>query len=119
MWKIVVKDLESGEQKTLIANYVSLATGHHGLPLEAKFYGQETFTGFLIWLINFNSNFYLRINSFNFILGDIIHSVKYKSSSMNNMTGKRVLVVGIGNSAVDVTVNLVNEGRYKLINWIM
>jgi dimethylaniline monooxygenase (N-oxide forming) len=27
------------------------------------------------------------------------------------MTGKRVLVVGIGNSAVDVAVNLVNEGR--------
>jgi len=27
------------------------------------------------------------------------------------MEGKRVLIVGIGNSAVDAAVNLVNEGR--------
>lgn len=27
------------------------------------------------------------------------------------MNGKEVLIVGIGNSAVDVAVNLVNEGK--------
>lgn len=46
-----------------------------------------------------------------FRLGEIIHSIKFKSAKKNNMEGKRVLIVGIGNSAVDVAVNLVNEGR--------
>jgi dimethylaniline monooxygenase (N-oxide forming) len=43
--------------------------------------------------------------------GQIIHSVKYKDAKINQMTGKRVLIVGIGNSAVDVAVNLVNQGK--------
>ncbi len=71
----------------LTAN-VCIATGHHATPKNARFPGDATFTG------------------------QIIHSVKYKSASLNEMTGKRVLVVGIGNSAVDVATNLVTEGRY-------
>lgn len=30
------------------------------------------------------------------------------------MCGKRVLIVGIGNSAVDVATNLATEGKYVL-----
>ena len=37
--------------------------------------------------------------------------MKFKSASFNKMNGKEVLIVGIGNSAVDVAVNLVNEGK--------
>ena len=28
------------------------------------------------------------------------------------MVGKKVLIIGIGNSAVDMAINLVNEGKY-------
>lgn len=38
--------------------------------------------------------------------------MKFKSASKNNMLNSRVLIVGIGNSAVDTAVNLVNEGKY-------
>lgn len=44
--------------------------------------------------------------------GEIIHSVKFNDAISNGMTGKRVLVVGIGNSAVDVAVNCASVGRY-------
>jgi len=86
LWKICVKN-QNNFEKVIISKYVSIATGHHGVPLDIRFPGQETFTG------------------------EIIHSVKFKSSTFNKMVGKRVLVVGIGNSAVDVAVNLCNEGR--------
>ena len=43
----------------------------------------------------------------------MIHSVKFKSARYNEMIDKRVLIVGIGNSAVDAAVNLVNEGRLE------
>ena len=45
------------------------------------------------------------------ISGKIIHSVEYKDAVTNGMEGKRVLVVGIGNSAVDVATNCASEGR--------
>jgi|APCry1669192522_1035417.scaffolds.fasta_scaffold645043_1 cation diffusion facilitator CzcD-associated flavoprotein CzcO len=43
-----------------------------------------------------------------------MHSVKFKSASINKIIGKNTLIVGIGNSAVDAAVNLVNEGRFVL-----
>ena len=39
-------------------------------------------------------------------------SVKFKNAHANNMAGKKVLIIGIGNSAVDMAINLVNEGKY-------
>jgi cation diffusion facilitator CzcD-associated flavoprotein CzcO len=90
LWKLTVENTQTGEQQTYITAYVCIATGHHVTPKKAKFHGDETFTG------------------------QIIHSVKYKSATINEMTNKRVLVVGIGNSAVDVATNLVNEGRHVL-----
>ena len=89
LWKISIKDLETNVEKVIVTNYTCIASGHHGMPLEVKFPGQETFPG------------------------DVIHSVKFKSAKFNNMTDKRVLVVGIGNSAVDVCTNLCSEGRYE------
>lgn len=40
----------------------------------------------------------------------MIHSVDYNDVITNCYQGKKVLVVGIGNSAVDVAVNCVARG---------
>lgn len=85
LWKLTVKSQEG--ETTYVTPFVAVCTGHHGEPRMAKFEGQETFKG------------------------EIIHSVKYKSAKMNNYEGKRVLLVGIGNSAVDAADNLVTEGK--------
>lgn len=87
LWKLVVKNLIDNVETTYVTPYVCIASGHHSIPKIPSFKGQETFNG------------------------EIIHSIKYKCATFNNMIGKRVLVVGIGNSAVDVAVNLAVEGR--------
>ncbi|KAJ8309767.1 hypothetical protein KUTeg_011632 [Tegillarca granosa] len=46
---------------------------------------------------------------------ELIHSVKYKDVVTNGMIGKRVLVVGIGNSAVDIATNCASVGRCKSV----
>lgn len=86
-WKVVVRDVNKNETKVYLTPYVSICSGHHATPIYADFIGLDKFEG------------------------QVIHSIKYKSASFNNMSNKRVLVVGIGNSAVDVAVNLVQEGR--------
>jgi cation diffusion facilitator CzcD-associated flavoprotein CzcO len=89
LWKLKVKTNIEGQnvESIYVTPFVAVCTGHHGTPRMAKFEGQETFPG------------------------EIIHSVKYKSAKMNNFEGKRVLLVGIGNSSVDVADNLVTEGK--------
>lgn len=44
-WKILVEDSKSNHQITIVTNYVSIASGHHGTPEYARFSGQETFKG--------------------------------------------------------------------------
>lgn len=88
LWKVTVKDLNGKREIVYVCPYVSIATGHHGTPNLVSFKGQGTFPG------------------------DIIHSMEYKNATFNKMAGKRVLVVGIGNSAIDAADNLVNEGKY-------
>ena len=78
---------QANSEITYVTPYVCVASGHHATPKYASFPGQDTFKG------------------------EIIHSVKFKSALKNEMNGKRVLVVGIGNSAVDAAVNLVIEGK--------
>ena len=87
LWRLVCKDIETNEKSTYVTPFVCIASGHHSIPKIPKFKGEESFKG------------------------EIFHSVKYKSATFNNLTGKRVLVVGIGNSGVDIATNLVNEGR--------
>ncbi len=43
LWSVKVRDLENNIEKVYIAPYVSVASGHHGLPSYAQFPGQETF----------------------------------------------------------------------------
>jgi cation diffusion facilitator CzcD-associated flavoprotein CzcO len=87
LWKVTVKDLSLNKELVYVTPYVSVCTGHHSKPRFAEFPGQDTFKG------------------------EIIHSVRYKDAKFNNMTGKRVCLVGIGNSSVDIADNLVSEGR--------
>ena len=44
-WKISIEDTEKNEERIIVANYVSIASGHHSTPESATFKGQETFTG--------------------------------------------------------------------------
>jgi dimethylaniline monooxygenase (N-oxide forming) len=73
------------------SRFVAIATGHHVKPLWPKFDGEETFPG------------------------RIIHSVDYKSAEINEIAGKRLLVVGIGNSAVDVASDAALSGHCDVI----
>ena len=43
--------------------------------------------------------------------GEAIHSVAYKDAVINDVIGKKVVVVGIGNSALDVACNAAEVGR--------
>ncbi|CAG2238884.1 FMO [Mytilus edulis] len=95
-WKVIVQEVEKDgitvkpdSQEVYLAKNVAIASGHHAKPTMAKFMGQDSFTG------------------------EIIHSVKYKDVLTNHLEDKRVLVVGIGNSAVDVAVNIAAIGREK------
>ena len=58
-----------------------------------------------------------------------MHSSEYKNAKINELEGKEVLVVGIGNSAVDAAVDLANHqcrvdistrsGAWVLPNYVM
>lgn len=55
------------------------------------------------------------MHRFIYLKGKIIHSVQFKSAKLNDMSGKRVLLVGIGNSSVDAADNLVTQGGYVIL----
>jgi hypothetical protein len=58
---LVVVDV-TNEEKVIITNYVSIASGHHGTPEFASFKGQETFNGkfdlMFLQIYLFFANFY-------------------------------------------------------------
>lgn len=99
LWQVTVRHvaedghtiLDSLDTEIYRAKYIAIATGHHATPQYAKFPGQDSFKG------------------------EIIHSVKFNDVVSNGMVGKRVLVVGIGNSAVDVAVNCASVGRCRSV----
>ena len=72
----------------LYARRVAVASGHHGAPSSARFPGLQDGT----------------------FPGRVLHSAAFKDTDRAGLRGKRVLVVGIGNSAVDAAVNLANNG---------
>ena len=91
---------------------MSIASGHHGLPLNVTFPGQDTFAGILLYFRIFFSFYSLSISS---VEGDIFHSVRYKSATVNKVAGKRVLVVGIGNSDFSA-MHTLDSDEYELVD---
>lgn len=85
----MVKGLST--QEVFISKFLVIASGHHTKPTLPKFPGQDSFQG------------------------EAIHSVDFNDALSNGMVGKRVLVVGIGNSAVDAAANCASVGRCKSV----
>jgi len=79
-WKLEIKDLESGLTRAEEFDGVMVSSGHHAEKKMPNFQGQEEFEG------------------------KIVHSHDY--TDYRGYEGKRVIVVGIGNSGVDVAVEL-------------
>jgi cation diffusion facilitator CzcD-associated flavoprotein CzcO len=71
-------------KKTYKSKYVIIATGPFGKPKAIDFKGMETFTG------------------------KILHSYEYKTGK--NFKGRKVLVVGFGNSACEIAIDLYEQG---------
>ena len=69
---------------TFKSKYIIVATGAFGKPKAVNFKGMETFTGRLL------------------------HSYGYKTG--RDFTGQRVLVVGFGNSACEIAIDLYEQG---------
>eukprot|EP00732_Lithocolla_globosa_P003313 Lithocolla_globosa_v1_NODE_2601_length_1938_cov_11.432820.p1 type:complete len:515 gc:universal NODE_2601_length_1938_cov_11.432820:338-1882(+) len=80
LWKIESVSLD-GARSVTHAKTVAVCTGHHAKPVHVEFPGQNTFKG------------------------EIYHSIDFKDPIHNNLQGKNVVIVGIGNSAVDVAAN--------------
>ncbi len=79
-WEVTVRDRDGGEPRTRTYRDVVVANGHHWSPRwpEPTFPGAETFPG------------------------EQLHAHYYRTSEP--LAGKRVLVLGIGNSACDIAV---------------
>ena len=85
-WNLTSKNLKTGEITTQKFSHLVIANGIFNHPNLPKIKGQENFKG------------------------EIIHSSKYKSSSM--FSNKRVLIVGAGNTGCDIAVDAVHHAKY-------
>ncbi|XP_067662263.1 flavin-containing monooxygenase 5-like [Haliotis asinina] len=87
-WDVQIRDHKTGSEETKVFDAVIVCTGHHASKNVPYFTGQEDFQG------------------------KIIHSHDYKD--WTGYAGKRVVVVGVGNSGVDVAVELSRMGQVFL-----
>ena len=79
-WEIVYTEGQGLAPVKVAFEYVFIATGHHWKPYEPLFEGMENFKG------------------------QIMHSHNYRDASL--FQDKKCLVIGIGNSGVDMAVEL-------------
>ncbi len=84
-WVLQVRDHKTGSEETLVFDAVLVCTGHHASKNIPTFPGQDEFQG------------------------EILHSHDYKD--WTGYTGKRVVVIGIGNSGGDIAVELSRVGQ--------
>ncbi|KAK1637759.1 endoribonuclease L-PSP [Colletotrichum phormii] len=92
IWTVQVKDVKTGEEMTLKVKNLVLANGFmvgNGNPRVPKLKGRELFTG------------------------PVQHTTEYRNPA--DYKGKRVLVVGVGNSAHDVAGNLASDPDVKSV----
>ncbi|CAG5128899.1 unnamed protein product [Candidula unifasciata] len=79
-WEIKLKDHKTGQETTEVFDFVLVANGHHGEPNRPNFPGLDKFKGVTM------------------------HSKEFKD--LNSVVGKRAVVVGIGNSGGDCSVEI-------------
>ncbi|XP_041370757.1 flavin-containing monooxygenase 5-like [Gigantopelta aegis] len=79
-WEIIVRDILTNQVTKHVFDAVLVCTGHHARKHQPVFAGQEDFQG------------------------RVLHSVEYKDS--RGFEGKRVVIIGIGNSGGDAAVEL-------------
>ena len=70
--------------RSIESNYVVMATGAYGKPRTVEFLGQGSYPG------------------------RVLHSYEYKTGA--EFAGQRVLVIGFGNSACEIAIDLVEHG---------
>ncbi|XP_067948678.1 flavin-containing monooxygenase 5-like [Watersipora subatra] len=83
---------KDGSRFLTTCEYLVVGTGHHAKPKIPTFVGEDKFEG------------------------EIIHSVKYKDVHRSGYEGKNVVLIGIGNSAVDIADNLVTKGQCPIVH---
>ncbi|XP_067132508.1 flavin-containing monooxygenase 5-like [Centruroides vittatus] len=79
-WKVVAKVIDTNVEEEDVYDAIMVCTGSYSKPFYPSFPGRETFQG------------------------DVLHSHHYKEPS--KFKDKRVLIVGTGNSAADVAVDV-------------
>nr|KAG5706617.1 hypothetical protein BaRGS_005687 [Batillaria attramentaria] len=87
-WNLQIRDHKSGEERTETFDAVLVCSGHHAEKHEPSFPGLSDFTG------------------------RVVHSHDYKEPSQ--YVGKRILIIGIGNSGGDLAVELSRVGQVYL-----
>ncbi|PKU76026.1 putative indole-3-pyruvate monooxygenase YUCCA11 [Dendrobium catenatum] len=88
-WVVKVRRVENGEEREYVGRYLVAATGENAEPNVPKIEGIEGFTG------------------------ELIHSADYKNGT--KYEGKRVLVVGSGNSGMEIAYDLSSHGAVTSI----
>ncbi|KAK8786648.1 hypothetical protein V5799_023586 [Amblyomma americanum] len=94
-----VRDLEKGKEFEETFDKVMVCTGHHGIPFVPFVSGRDKYKG------------------------RVMHSRDYKYTD-ESLRGKRVVIVGFGNSAVDIAVDMSDMTEQVFLsirraNWIM
>lgn len=90
MWAVRARDAATGEVEEHLSRFLVVATGENAEGLLPNFPGLDGFTG------------------------EVLHSCYYKSAA--RFAGKRVLVVGSGNSGMEIAFDLCNHGAQTSIS---
>ncbi|KAL8548522.1 hypothetical protein ACS0TY_007720 [Phlomoides rotata] len=88
-WKVTARNLSSGEVEDYCSRFLVVATGETCDPMTPEVQGVESFNG------------------------EILHSTKYKNG--DRFGRKSVLVVGSGNSGMEIALDLANSGAKTAI----
>ncbi|XP_067948329.1 flavin-containing monooxygenase 5-like [Watersipora subatra] len=92
IWRLACHSRARSTEFVSTCDYLIVATGHHAKPKNPSFPGQSAFKG------------------------TIIHGVDYKDVTTNGFRDKNVVIIGIGNSAVDAAVNCANSRGSKSVH---
>ncbi|PKA55131.1 putative indole-3-pyruvate monooxygenase YUCCA11 [Apostasia shenzhenica] len=89
-WVVTARSVATGEETEFTGRFLVVATGENSEPYVPEFAGMESFSG------------------------EAVHSVSYKNGA--KYEGKSVLVVGCGNSGMEIAYDLCNHGAFTSIS---